>query len=197
VDDKNAQRRQVSGFHGVKVSHGIDLYISQSSEETVVVSASDEEYRNKIKTVVENGILKIYYDDNKSWGINWGNRKLRAYVSIRNIDQLDASGGSDVMVEGNLRGDKLSMDISGGSDFKGKVDVQELSIDQSGGSDIDITGRASRLNLGSSGGSDFDGYGLMTDVCVIDASGGSDVTISASKEISADASGGSGVAKRD
>jgi hypothetical protein len=81
VEDKNAQRRQVSGFHGVKVSHGIDLFISQGNEESVAVSASEEEYRNKIKTVVENGILKIYYDDAKSWGINWGSRKLRAYVS--------------------------------------------------------------------------------------------------------------------
>ncbi len=40
VDDKNAQVRQVSGsFSAISVSSSIDLYLSQSNEETVVVSA--------------------------------------------------------------------------------------------------------------------------------------------------------------
>jgi hypothetical protein len=44
-----------------------------------------------IKTVVENGVLKIYYD-NDSWKFwkNGENKKLKAYVSVINFDGLDA-----------------------------------------------------------------------------------------------------------
>ncbi len=194
INDKNAQKRSVQGFHGIRVSHGIDLYLSQGNEETVAVSAAEESYRDKIKTVVENGVLKIYFDNkDESWKWNWGSRKLRAYVSFKNIDQLDASGGSDVMVDGTIKVSRLTLGISGGSDFKGKVDVQDLKIDQSGGSDISISGRAGKLDIDASGGSDFNGYDLAADVCVVDASGGSDVSITANREVSASASGGSDV----
>ena len=31
IDDKNAQKRNVPGFHAVRISSGIDLYLSQSA----------------------------------------------------------------------------------------------------------------------------------------------------------------------
>ena len=42
--DKNAVVRKVGNFHGIKVSHGIHLYLSQGNEEAVAVSASRQEY---------------------------------------------------------------------------------------------------------------------------------------------------------
>src|SRR4249919_1489636 len=59
IKDDNAQTRNLKGFHGIRVSGGIDLYLSQGPE-AVAISASSAEYREKIQTVVENGILKIY-----------------------------------------------------------------------------------------------------------------------------------------
>ena len=40
IYDANAQKREVGSFHSVHVSHGIDLFISQSNEEGLVVSAA-------------------------------------------------------------------------------------------------------------------------------------------------------------
>ena len=62
IEDPNAENRTIKPFHSVKVGDGIDLYLSQSTEESVVASASREEYRNRLKTEVEDGLLKIYYD---------------------------------------------------------------------------------------------------------------------------------------
>src|ERR1700712_1725218 len=42
--DKNLQKRQVSGFHGVDVSGGIDLYLSDGPE-SVAISASSTDVR--------------------------------------------------------------------------------------------------------------------------------------------------------
>ena len=193
INDANAQKRNVSGFHAIEVSGGIDLYLSQG-DETVAVSASKDEYRDKIVTEVKNGVLKIWFDHkNNKMDFDWKNRKLKAYVSFKNLDGLQASGGSDISVEGSIKTPKLDMGISGGSDFKGKVESDEVKINASGGSDVHISGKTGRLTIDASGGSDFSGYDFAADICNVDASGGSDVHVTVNKELSANASGGSDV----
>jgi hypothetical protein len=191
VYDPNADLRSVTGFHGINVSGGIDLYLS-NGDEAVAVSASEVKFRDKIKTEVENGILKIWYDNPEKISLG-GHKELKAYVSVKMLDRLIASGGSDVTVEGALQGDHLTMNFSGGSDFRGKVSVKELVVDQSGGADVSISGKAEKLTVSASGGSDMNGYDLVTDICIISASGGSDITITANKELHAEASGASDV----
>lgn len=196
IRDANAQSRNgLKNFHAVQVSSGIDLYLTQSAEEAVAVSASAEEYRDKIITEVVDGVLKIYYEksNNWNWGGNSGNKKLKAYVSVKQLDKLSASGGSDVSFETVIRSNKLSISISGGSDLKGEIACDDLSFTASGGSDADLSGKASKARISASGGSDVDGFGLITDVCNVISSGGSDVNITVNKEMDANASGGSDI----
>ncbi len=192
INDPNAEKRNASGFHAIEVSGGIDLYLSQG-EETVAVSASEAKYREKIKTEVKNGILKIWYENNSNLHLDWRNRKLKAYVSFKNLDMLEGSGGSDITVEGSIFVSKLSLNVSGGSDFKGKVNLDEMKIDASGGSDVNVSGIAKNISIDASGGSDLKGYELTTDNCTVDASGGSDIYITVNKELNAESSGGSDI----
>jgi hypothetical protein len=193
INDPNAEKRNVSGYHAISVSNGIDLYLSQGSE-SVAISASETKYRDRIKTEVKDGVLKIWYDNNSNMTIDWGNnRKMKAYVSFKELDKLTGSGGSDIDVDGTIKVNTLSLHISGGSDFEGKVEANDMKVEASGGSDVNISGAVKKLDIVASGGSDFKGYELSTDVCDLDASGGSDVYITVNKELSADASGGSDV----
>lgn len=193
INDKNAEVRNVKGFHAIKVSGGIDLYLSYG-DEAAAVSASEVKYRDKIRTEVENGVLKIWYDRDLGNQIVFTNKRdLRAYVSYRNLDMLTASAGSDVFVDGTIKGNSLSMKISSGSDFKGNVEVNDLNVDQSSGSDIKIGGKTTTLSIEASSGSDFNGYNLTADVCVAKGSSGSDITITVNKELKATASSGSDI----
>ena len=193
INDPNVQKREASGYHAIEVSDGIDLYLSQG-DESVAVSASETKFRDRIKTEVKNGVLKIFYERNNVINIEINvNRKMRAYVSFKDIDRLGGSGGSDISVEGSIKVNSLSLDLSGGSDFQGKVETNSLDVDASGGSDVHINGSAKDLKVEASGGSDFKGYELIADVCDLDASGGSDIYITVNKEMKVDASGGSDV----
>jgi len=193
IHDANAVTRSAKGFHAIEISDGVDLYLTQSSDEAVAVSASSNEYRDRIRVEVINGVLKIYYESRSSWGINFGNRKLKAYVAVKNLDKLTASGGADVYIENELNSAQLSMDFSGGSDFRGKVISQDLHLSASGGSDAYISGRVEKLKIHASGGSDVHAYDLISNFCTIESSGGSDIHITANKEINGSASGGSDI----
>jgi hypothetical protein len=193
INDPNAQKRTVSSFHGIAIHSGIDLYLNQGGDETVAVSASDPEYRDRIITEVQDGILHIYVDDKWHWNWGWGNHKLKAYVSCKMLDDLKASGGSDVYVDGTVKSEKLELHLSGGSDLHGKLEIGELTVGQSGGADAYISGSASQLVVHVSGGSDFHGYDLVVDDCHAQASGGSDVYVTVNKQLDASANGGSDI----
>src|SRR6476469_6216688 len=190
-NDPNAVSRNITSFHAIAVSDGIDLYLSPGNE-AIAVSAVKEEVRNKITTKVEDGVLKIYYDHG---GITFerGNKKMKAYVSFKTLGNLRASGGSDVYADEVINTEGLKVHLSGGSDFHGKINSDKLEVNAHGGSDIYVSGKAASLTINTSGGSDFHGYDLMTDNCDINASGGSDVNITCNKELNVNASGGSDV----
>jgi len=191
VHDPNAQIRPLKGYHGIEVSDAIDLYLSHGDEETVVVSARDIKWRDRIRTEVVDGILRISLPKH---GWSMGNLKLKAYVSFTTLDRLTASGASDVFVDGVIAGDQLSISLSGASDFKGAVNVKQLRMDQSGASDAHLTGAVSGLaSIHSSGASNIKGYDLVTESCDVHASGAADIRITVNKELSADLSGSSNV----
>ena len=98
VYDDNAQVRKVANFNAIRVSSAIDLYLTQSTTNKVAVSASSDEIRDRIITVVEGGVLIIRLGENGTWfnWKKWGNYKTKAYVSIKDIDAITASGASDV-----------------------------------------------------------------------------------------------------
>jgi len=192
IHDANAELRTgLKGFHGIEVSNAINLYLSQGDAETVVVSAPEVKWRDRIRTEVRDGILRIYLENSH---FSLGNTKLKAYVSYTLLDRLDASGASDIFVDGVISGDNLDVTLSGASDFRGAVNVKELKMNQSGASDAHITGAVSgTASFESSGASDVKGYDLVAQNCDVHASGASDIHITVNKDLTADVSGASSV----
>ncbi|MGZ5246011.1 MAG: head GIN domain-containing protein [Flavitalea sp.] len=191
INDANAQQRDLKGFHAIKVSHAFDVYISQGDEEGVVVSAKTKEFRDLITTSVENGVLKIGYGE-RGWKGS-GNRQLKVYISVKELDQLNASGACDLVITGTLKAKDLMVDLSGASDLKGNIEAEFLNAEISGASDVTISGKVDGLKIEANGASDFKGYDLIAEKCEAKASGASDIKITVNKELNAEASGASGV----
>jgi len=192
INDKNAAVRNVSGFNAIRVSGAIEVYLSQSNSEAVAVSASEEKFRDKIKTEVVNGMLKIYYDGDK---INFTstNKKLKAYVSFKNLNTLEAAGASVLKINGTLTATALQVNLSGASNLEGTLKVSDLKITASGASDAKINGSVTNIHIEASGASDVKGYDLTADDCTAKATGASDIHLTVNKQISAHASGASSV----
>jgi Putative auto-transporter adhesin, head GIN domain len=190
INDANAEVRPVGSFHGIKISHGIELVVKQGNAEAVAVSAVNTEIRDNIKTEVVGGVLKIYFDT--KWYKNWNSRdkKLKAYVSVKDLDLLDASSGSSTTVDGNLRAGNLKIDLSSGAVFKGAVDAASLRVDGSSGAIAHISGKAGSASMEASSGAMVYGYELVSDKCDADASSGGGIQVSVNKELAAEASSG-------
>ena len=196
VYDANAEVRPVTSFHAVKIADGIELLLKQGNEEAVAVSADEIKYRDAIKTEVVNGELRIYIkQDAKSWWkqLRSKDRKMKAYVSFKSIDNIDASSGSRTTIDGNLNTATLSIDVSSGATVKGNLKSKQLTIDQSSGGKTYISGDVENLEVNASSGAQFYGYDLVANKCKADASSGGKLQLNVSKEMVAHASSGGGI----
>jgi hypothetical protein len=193
ISDPNAQVREAKNFTAIKLSSAFDVYITQGSEEGLAVSATDTKYLPNIKTEVNGGTLRIWFQNTGSVSFNTGKLKLKAYISVKDINKLDVSGACDVFIDGTLKAGELKLDLSGASDVKGRVEAQKMDVNMSGASDVTLTGTVGQLHIESSGASNFKGYDLMSEFCNARASGASDIKITVNKELSVNASGASDI----
>jgi hypothetical protein len=191
IQDPNVQVRDAKNFTVIRLSSAFDVYLTQGNEETVAVSAADRDNLQDIKVEVKNGVLEIYYKPRGGWGR--GNKKLKAYISFKQLDKLDVSGACDVDIVGVWKADGAKIELSGASDLTGQVNITKLTFDLSGASDVKLTGNVGQLYIDASGASTFKGFDLAADYCTAEVSGASDVRIQVNKEMSITASGASDV----
>lgn len=193
ISDAEAETRPVTSFHAIRISNSFDLYLTQGDEEALAVSAAKEKYKQRITTTVKDGVLIIGYD-NEGWK-GESNKKLKAYVSFKMIDKLQVSGACDVYVNGAIKVNDLDLIVTGASDVKrAEIHANRLYVDLHGASDIYLTGgKVTSLKVECRGASDFHGYDLQTETCEAEAHGASDIRITVTKELSARATGASGI----
>jgi hypothetical protein len=214
VYDENAQQRKVPSFTAISVSSAIDLYLTQSNKNEVAVSATNDEIRDHIITEVVGGTLIIRLGDKGSWFSwrKWGNYKTKAYVSIKDIDALTASGASTVHLvntiespkmriklsgasdfKGNIKAGVLMYQLTGASDYKGEVSANSIDIDGSGASSIELIGRVDDLAIEVSGASDAKLYNLTAKGAILRASGASNIGVTVTEILRANSSGASDI----
>jgi hypothetical protein len=191
VFDANAVARTVSAFTAIEVSGAIDLFISQGNVEAVAVSANSEDAIGKIRTEVKNGTLHIYYDA-KGWNWkNWENNKMKAYITFKNLNKVEASGACNVKSTEAIKVPELNIQLSGASDYTGELQVGFLKLAASGASNVRVLGKAEKLTIDASGACNIRALDLKADYVKINASGASSIRVNTSKELNAIASGGS------
>lgn len=191
VNDPLAQKRTVGFFKGIEVATGIHLHLSNGSRSEVAVSASREEFRDRIVTEVKDGILHIHYD-NKLGAINRRKeaKELKAYVSASALEQLRVTTGAIVSLEGVLQLPALEMKVNTGGMVKGEVDLGKLDVSQNTGSVVTLTGKTAQLIVDGDTGSQFTGDSLVAGNCQAKVSTGAQIRIHAEKELEVKASTG-------
>lgn len=189
-NDPNAEKRTVGSFHGIEVSTGIKLVMTEAATEEVAVSAATTEFRDKIITKVEDGVLKIYYENKMAWNTKKEKKELKAYVSYKSLDKLIANTGADVRIEGVLKSATLKMKANTGAVINGAVNIDDLDVNQDTGSVVTLTGDAAKIEVDGDTGSMFKGIELKTTTCNASASTGAGVYITVEKELNVKANTG-------
>ena len=193
VFDANAQIRKVASFNSVEVSGSINLYLSQGTDEALAVSAGDEELISRIKTSVRDNVLYIDFDGKGLNWKNWSNNKIKAYVTFKTLNRIEASGASNIKMVDQLKSNDLKIELSGASDLIGDISVENLSVTLSGAADCTLKGMAEKSSFNCNGASSVKAFDLKSNYAKIDVSGATSLRVTVNKEMRAKASGASSI----
>jgi hypothetical protein len=166
----NVTKREISSFHAVETSSGIEVIMSKGDKEELAVSVGNNAYLNEVRTVVENGVLKISRSEDWKFWREWKNWKVKVYVSYTSMDAIKANSGGSVNIT----------DLS----------LEKLSVRMSSGGTVTLSGTVASLDVDGSSGAQFRGYSLTAEHCHVEASSGAGIQVTVNKEISAKANSG-------
>lgn len=177
-------RKIADNFTEIKVSTGIDLYITQGAKNKISVEA-DENLHDIIITEVENGTLKVFAEK----GI-WRAKSKKVHVTITDLTLLKATSGSDVQGKGVINTNEISISATSGADISITVDATSVETNATSGSDIYISGNTINHASNATSGSAIDAYDLKSKNTIAKVTSGADINIYASEKIEAKATSG-------
>ncbi len=103
------------------------------------------------------------------------------------------SGGGDVKITSSGNTSDANIDISGGGDLTMELNAEKLKCSLSGGGDATLIGQAGNVDIDLNGGGDLNAGNLQSNIMDFHVSGGSDIHVSVSKELTGQISGGGNV----
>lgn len=177
------ETRDVSGFTGVEVSTGIDVYLSQGNEFEVVVEA-DENLQDVILTELKGGNLVIRTDH-----VNIRSAKAKkVHVTLPELTELKISSAGDCEGQTPFQCKDLRLSISSAGDLSLEVVAERIDLDISSSGDARISGTASVLDASLSSAGDLNAFDLVAGEVDVNVSSAGDARVHATEEISMTAS---------
>ncbi len=176
------KERKASYFNTIKVSSGIDVYLTQGNKESITVEA-DDNLHEYIRTEIKNNTLKVYSDANI--------RKAKAkkvHITIKDVEKISVSSAGDVFGENTIKTDELYLSASSAGDIKLSIIVNILSCDISSSGDMRLEGSADELKADLSSAGDLNAYDLKTRIAVVSTSSAGDAKIFVTEKLKATAS---------
>jgi Putative auto-transporter adhesin, head GIN domain len=121
-----------------------------------------------------------------------GGGDIKSYLNAGIID-CSISGGGDLTLRDKEKVDDAHIIVSGGGDITVEMNAEKLKCSVSGGGDATFTGQASGFEIAMNGGGDMNAGDFITATTSINISGGSDIHVNVTKELSGTISGGGDV----
>lgn len=174
-------------FTEIKVSQGLDLYLTQANDVALRVEA-DENLQDLIMTKVENNILRIYTSETIR---NATSKKI--HLNFTDISAIKATSGSDVYATNTIRANDLELIATSGADITLDVNTKTLHCNTTSGSDIELIGTTEIFIAEATSGSDIKASNLLTKTSKVKATSGADIVVNTSKELTATATSGGDV----
>ncbi|MCO4291253.1 DUF2807 domain-containing protein [Solitalea sp. MAHUQ-68] len=185
------EKRNATGFKGIKASNGVVVYITPGTSEAVSVTANQDDIK-RLRTEVKEGVLEIYVANKISSWFNWKgeNETYKVYVTAKEINSVVTSSGANIFSTSKIKTDKLIAQASSGSFIKFESESNDLNCESSSGAQMELIGGTKSSIIHTSSGSYINASNYITETCTARSSSGSKMDINVVKQLDAEASSG-------
>lgn len=180
----------VASFSAIDASISTDLDINVKEGITPGITITGyENIINHIKIEVRDKTLFIAYDLDDTWTVNDDDVKVN--ITLPSLLKLSMSGAPDAHIKGNVTGDNLRLDVSGGCSVTiDDLNVKRFDADLSGASKLTIkSGNVAKADYDLSGAGEINAIGLQTEETIASISGAAQGEVWVTKRLDASISG--------
>lgn len=174
--------RTAEACSGVRVSTGIDVYLSQGSKPSLEVEA-DENLHEYIVTEYKDGVLHVYTDAN----IRSADSK-KVYVTMPEVSSVSTSSAGDVIGVTPVKTDNLKLNSSSAGDIKLEVTAKSVDANASSSGDITLSGVSDMLDATLSSAGNLNAFDLKVREAEVSASSAGDADVFVTERLTARAS---------
>jgi len=118
-----------------------------------------------------------------------GGGDIRSEITAGQII-CEVTGGGDINLKNREKASEANISINGGGDITLDMKADKVKCSVSGGGDASLSGQATDLDISMNGGGDINAKQFLADNILFHVSGGSDIHVNASKELTGNISGG-------
>jgi hypothetical protein len=182
------EQRNVPFFYSVEVMNGINLFINQKEQNLIKVSSKGGVSLDKVKTIVKDSILSIYFDfsDKEIWKGFIMPEAVDIYVSAKHLNLIKGLKGSIICIQDKFDfSDELEINLESGATIHGEFFGQNLTVALRGGSTATVSGDVKTLKVKVIEGSSLQSYNLNSQTCDAVALSASKVQVRVNKELNA------------
>ncbi|MCE7992232.1 MAG: DUF2807 domain-containing protein [Roseivirga sp.] len=187
---QDREKRDVSGFDELSISSAFVVEISVGNTESLEIEA-DDRYMDDVITEVRGGKLVIKMRDGR--GRRRMNSSPRAYLTVKSLNSIHASGAVKVESRDELKADRMEIVLSGASVLDLQLDVKELYLQASGACVINVEGTATEQTVKTNGATTYRAYDLESEIADIRVTGAGSARVSVSEKLDVRASGASSI----
>lgn len=176
------ESRKTDSFSSIKVSTGINVYLTQGDKESVAVE-TDANLQEYIITEIKGGVLNVYTDAN----IRKAEAK-KVYVTMNKVESIRTSSAGDLEGLTPIVSDLLELSTSSAGDINIEVRAKEIQASTSSSGDITLRGTADILTGETSSAGDLKATELTVREAILSASSAGDIRITVTEKLKARAS---------
>lgn len=161
--------RNLNSFNAVSVVGVFEVNIIQGDTQSVEIIA-DDNVISHVRTKIENGILKLYLDNNH----NYKNISVSANITAVSLAGIKNEGSGEIVIS--------------------QVSQPNLFyVNNKGSGNISFSGFSSGLNVRNEGSGTLSGFGFVTSTCDVELVGSGDLEITCEIELNVSISGSGNV----
>ena len=152
---QQSETRSIGSFSGVKVTEGIDLYLSKADKESLRVEVTGTKLENII-TEISGSYLRVHMRD----GGYRGKVNAKVYVTYVMVDKLSASSAGSIFSDGTLEANDMEVSASSAGSIEITLKANTVEASASSAGEIELQGKTRKLEIEASSAGQIDAYDL-------------------------------------
>jgi len=176
-------------FTGIELRNAANVYVTQGEATDIKIEA-DEEVASKLILEIKNDVLVIRSEKENN---SYGKKKIDIYVTVKTLKLLELAGSGNMIMKNQVKGDDMSLLLSGSGNIEGSIDVKDLKMSIAGSGNIDVKGKTNDSTVKISGSGDVNGKELKTSTSTVSISGSGTSTVDVGDELNVTITGSGNV----